>query len=217
MRDLKPKGFSQEELSQLETGVPLKRACAFVAPEIWELYRNNSVSVWFIGDPQSEERFFAGARACQELRNALLLLARAGDLEFRVLEPPGSPNARWTALSDDVVRALESDDLDIDESKIQLPDGPRLEARIFDSPAPDWRTSTSFGVDTQALSAQPPKVPAKVAVTEAWNSLSNETKDLIKSRGGKKKVALILKSKLPGWALETIERELRRHWSESPL
>ena len=100
-----------------------------------------------------EERFFAGARACQQLRDALLLLARAGDLEFRVLEPPGSPNARWTALSDDVVRALESDDLDIDESKVQLPDGPRLEARIFHSPAPDWRTSTSLGVETQALSA----------------------------------------------------------------
>lgn len=146
----------------------------------------------------------------------MLLLARVGDLELRVLEPPGSPNARWTALSDDVLRALESDDLDIDESKVQLLDGPRLEARIFHSPAPDQRIDTSLGGDERALSPQLPKVPAKAAVTEAWKSLPNETKDLIKSRGGKKKVALILKSKLPGWTLETIERELRRHWAASP-
>ncbi len=32
MWELKPKGFSQEELSQLGTGVPLKEACALDVP-----------------------------------------------------------------------------------------------------------------------------------------------------------------------------------------
>lgn len=192
------------------SGLPLDRAVELLAPEAWLEYQSKYMPVAFLGNPESIRAFEAGKLAQSRAQGALLDLVRGGRIELRTLHPHASPEAKWTGLSPDISEALTANDVNLESSTVQSPDGHTWPVRAF---VPSELASAGAPIQSRGSGgdAEPKKnKPAKVRIAETFDSLPESQRALVDQRGGIRTLEGILKLALGDVPPPTLQREFRR-------
>ena len=192
------------------SGLPLHLATELLAHEAWIEYRSKCTPMFIVEDPASVRAFEEGKLSESNAQHALLDFVRSGRIELRTLYPPANPEGKWVRFSSDIVSALTAPDIDLEHSRIRLPDGFTCSVRAFLAGQQAAEIAPIPG-HTDVADAEPKKrKPIKVRVADAFDRLPDAERALIRQRGGVKMLESILKCALDDVPYPTLQREFRR-------
>jgi hypothetical protein len=185
----------------------LDRATELLAPEVWTAYRNKSIPMFILEDPESVRDFEKGKLAESNAQDALLDLVRSRRIELRSLHPRASPQGKWVPLSADIVSALTAPDVDLEGSTIRLPDGFDCSVRAFPTAERDVEAAPN-PQNIDAADVEPPRrIPIKKRLADAFDRLTDAERALLNHRGGVKKLERILRRDLGNVPATTVQKE----------
>lgn len=188
-----------------QNGVSLERAAELLDPAIWALAKADASLNGHVDRKGGAQNL----RALESLRKSLQSRLLEGEFELQVLHPPGTPDARWTPITRDVLGSISLDSIDFGRSTVEIAPGQPVEARVFRFDC----DSTAEGLADQDKSpaAREPvkKIPVYTRVYDAWTALPDEIKHRVTQRGGKKEIARLIHQKMPDVPFPSVEREFR--------
>lgn len=204
------------EPDEWQKGVTLNRTAELLGPDAWAVSKTY-IPLVVLGDPKSESRHFRALEALETLRKVLYSRLIESVLELRVLHPPGEPGAKWTSVSRDVLEAIKLETIDFEMSTIEIRNGQPVEVRVFQSRSEAIGTEVAEASITPSAHEPSPKIPIYTRVSDAWMALPDEVRNRTSQRGGKKAVAQLIHQRMPDVPFASLERELRRLFSNEQL